>query len=49
MPAKPKPTYEERVKKLIRNIHEANKDPQFRKAVKAFIAYHTGKPASESN
>ena len=29
--------------KLIKEIKEANKDPEFRKAISRFIAYHEGK------
>ncbi len=29
--------------KVIKEIREANKDPEFRKAVARFIAYHEGK------
>ena len=28
--------------KLIREIKEANKDPEFRKGIKEFIKFHTG-------
>ena len=30
-------------RKLIKDIKKANKDPEFRKGVKEFIRYHTGK------
>lgn len=29
--------------KLIKEIKEASKDPEFRKGVKEFIKFHTGK------
>ena len=29
--------------KLIKDIEEANKDPEFRKGIDEFIAFHTGK------
>lgn len=30
-------------KKLIKEIKEANKDPEFRKGIAEFITFHTGK------
>ena len=32
--------------KLIKDIKEANKDPEFRKAVTRFIEYHEGRLSS---
>ena len=31
-----------KLKKVINDIKEARKDPEFRKAAKAFVKYHTG-------
>ena len=30
-----------KIKKLLKEIKEANKDPEFKKAVREFIRYHT--------
>ena len=38
IPMKTKP-----LSKIIKEIREANKDPEFRKGVKEFIKFHTGK------
>ena len=32
-----------KLKKLMKDLEEANKDPEFRKAVAAHYKYHTGK------
>ena len=34
---------DESPRKLIKDIKKANKDPEFRKGIREFIRYHTGK------
>jgi len=40
---KPRPKIDSaRIKKLVRKVEEARKDPEFKAFIKEFITYHTG-------
>ncbi len=42
MPKKLNPKREKQLKQLLADLKEANKDPHYRRALREFIAYHTG-------